>query len=61
MTEKKAELSQSDLNAMRVLQQCEMRLSQHKQVISELNFANMQLCSQLDSRQIKEQEYVTLA
>lgn len=57
MIEAKAELNQNDLNANIKMQKCEVRLNQHKQAISELKFANLQLVGQLQSRQAKEQEY----
>ena len=57
MNEAKSELSQEDLDAMRILQRCEVRLNNHKQAISELNFAKLQFTSQLESRMAKQQDY----
>ena len=43
LDEARSELANADLEAMRTLQKCEIRLNHHKQALSELGFAKLEL------------------
>ena len=43
MIKAKSELGQQDLDAMRALQRCEVRLNHHKQALQENNYAKLEL------------------